>query len=213
MLRADVVYRGDEQRNISIIVEASHGGLATTLHMPTFSEYKYLTGYLPWSQSGFAMLAAAFAEFTRELSTEVGPFAQLEIRITSMAAGAKATLPLCVISFTCGPKGRRIQVEGPVLRMTGPVFEVDTLLNLDDAIQFLLKKCDPTIADEQQSPFAVPTYSGGTSEPFVFISELRGEVQPWFVTLTKLKNPAALQRNGQTASASAYEDYCWGRLR
>lgn len=212
MLRADVVYRGDEQRNISIVMEATPGGLATTLHTPTFSEPKYLAGYLPRSQSGFAMLAAALAEFTQELSTEVGPFAQLEIRITSTAAGAKATPPLCVISFTCGLKGRRIHVEGPVLGMTGPVFEADTLENLDDAIRFVLKRCDPTIADEHQSPFAVPTYSGGTSEPFVFISELPGEVQPWFVTLTKLKNPAALQRNGQTASASAYEDFCWGRM-
>lgn len=212
MLRADVVYRIEDQANITLNLTAAPDGLTATLQMPNFSDYKYLDGYQPWSVSGFAMLWAAFAQFGPELGAVNGPFTNLEIWITSTTPALQETKPLCVISLTCGEVGGRVLVDGPVLRMTWPISEADIPSDLGGALRFVLSRCDPTISEEHHARIEVPTYSGGTSEPFVFISELHEEVQPWFVAMTKLANPKALQRHGQTATARSYADFCAGRM-
>lgn len=212
MLRADVVYRIEDQANITLNLTAAPGGLTATLQMPNFSDYKYLDGYQTWSVSGFAMLWAAFAQFGPELGAVNGPFTNLEIWITSTTLALQETKPLCVISLTCGEVGGRILVDGPVLRMTWPVSETEISENLADTLRFVLSRCDPTIGDEFLTRVPVPIYSDGTREPFLFISELKDEVQPWFVAMTKIANPQALQRHGQTATAQAYENFCAGRM-
>jgi hypothetical protein len=207
MLRADVVYQIEDQAGITLNLAIVPGGLAATLQMPEFSDYKVLTGYRPWAESGFAMLAAAFAQFGPELSAVTGPLTQLEIRIASTATQASAANSLCVITLA----GGRIQVGGPVLRMTWPVSEGDIADNLGDALRFVLTRCDPTIG-AAHSTTTVPTYSGGTCEPFIFVNELPDAVQAWFVAMTKMTNPKALYRDGQTSTARAYADFCAGKI-
>jgi len=204
MLRADVVYQIQDQANICLNVACAPGGLAATLQMPEFADYKILTGYRPWTESGFAMLAAAFAQFGPELNAVNGPFNHLEIRITSTSTQTAVNL-LCVITLGRG----RIQVEGPVLRMNWPVSGDDIADNLGDVLRFVLTRCDPTIGAAHPA-FTVPTYAGGMREPFIFVSELPEGVQAWFVAMTKMRNPKALHRDGQTSTARAYADFCAG---
>ena len=213
MLLATVVYRNDDQKEIGLSLGIASSGLALTLRMPDFADYKYLEGYQSWAASGFAMLAAGFAQFGPELSAVRGPFTKLEIRIASTATRAAAAKPLCVITLTQDASGGRIHVDGPILRMTWPVSETEISGNLDDTLRFVLSRCDPTIGNEFLTRVPVPIYSGGASEPFIFISELKDEVQPWFVAMTKIVNPEALQRHGQTATAQSYENFCSGRVR
>jgi hypothetical protein len=212
MLHANVVYRNDDQNEIGLSLEIASSSLAATLRMPDFADYRYLDGYQPWAASGFAMLAVAFAQFGPELSAVKGPFAKLEIRVAPTAFRATAANSLCVITLTQSAAGGRILVDGPVLRMTWPLSETEMLENLADTLRFVFSICDPTIGDEFPTRVPVPIYSGGTCEPFLFISELNYEVQPWFVAMTKIANPHALQRHGQTATAQAYENFCAGRM-
>jgi hypothetical protein len=211
MLRANVKFQLDKPSNISLGVKAAPHGLAATLCTLTASDYKHLAGYQLWSESGFAMLSRAFAEFAPVLSQEVGPFALLELRITSTSELASDKSPLCVATLTCGDEVHRLNVTGPVLRATLPVRGADVPQNLHDLLQFTLALCDSMIGNEGPLSTTVPIYSGGNAERFVFIDELPLAVMPWFVAHAKLTNPTALQRHGQTASARAYADFCCGR--
>lgn len=211
MLRANVEFQSDKPGNISLAVEAAPHGFAATLCTLTASDYKYLEGYQLWSESGFAMLSRAFAEFAPVLSHEVGPFRLLEMRITSTSELAGDKSPLCVATLTCGDEVHRLNVTGPVLRTTWPVRGADVPQNLHDLLQFTLALCDSLIGNEGPLSTTAPIYSGGNAEPFVFIDELPPAVMPWFVAHAKLTNPTALQRHGQTASAQAYADFCCGR--
>jgi hypothetical protein len=212
MLHADVAYQADNKGNISITLEAAQGGLAATLHMQKTSDSRLLTGYLPWSQSGFAILAAAFAEFASELSAEVGKLTELEIRIASTSRVSGDKSPLSVVTLSGPIEKYRLIVTGPVLGMVLPMNENVWPENLYATIQCALLHCDPSIGKGQTPSPAITIYSGGAEEPFIFVDDVPYEVWSWFVAQTRLTNPAALMRNGQTALASVYEAFRSGRL-
>ncbi|MEV4780124.1 hypothetical protein [Burkholderia sp. LMU1-1-1.1] len=213
MLRAEVVYGVVEQKNFSIVLDTGPGGLAAMLHLATASNYRFLSDYLPWSESGFAMLAAAFAEFRPELEEKVGPFEKLEIRITATSGARADTSPLCVATLSLDNDTPRLIVTGPVLRTARPVSAISLPEDLHGVIQFVLEQCDPTIGRTPAAALTTTVYHGGTAEAFIFVDELPEAVQAWFVAMTKLTNPGALTRQGQTASARAFEEFCAGRVR
>lgn len=213
MLRADVEYCIDgSDSTASLVVQASPGGLSATFHMMQVHEYKYLDGYQSWAESGFAMLAKAFAEFMPELCGEAGMFSRVKVVVSANVIHEAATKPFCVASLTCGPDGNRIVVSGPVLGLVMPV-GLDIPENLADLLQFVFALCDPSLSEGPMKRSVVPTYSGSDAEPFLFLESLPAQVVPWFVTYLKKFNPAALQRGDMIATARAYEDFCNGVVR
>lgn len=213
MLRADVMYRIDGlDKTASLVVEPTPGGLGATLHMMLVHEHRYIYGYEAWAESGFAMLAKAFAEFMPELCGEAGKFSRAEVRVSASEIHEAATNPFCVASLTCGPSANKIVVSGPVLGLVMPV-GLDLPENLADLLQFVLALCDPSLSEGPTKRAVVPTYSGSDAEPFLFLESLPVQVVPWFVTYLKKFNPAALQRGEAIATVRAYEDFCNGVVR
>lgn len=213
MLRANVEYRIDGlDRTASLVVQPAPGGLSATLHMMQVYENRYLDGYQAWAESGFAMLAKAFAEFMPELCGEAGAFSRAEVRVTSSEIHEATANPFSVALLTCGPTGNRIVVSGPVLGLVMPV-GLDLPENLADLLQFVFALCDPSLSEGPKERSVAPSYSGSNAEPFIFLDSLPVQVVPWFVTYLKKFNPDALQRGELIATVRAYEDFCNGVVR
>lgn len=214
MLNAEIRYTVDDATGrIDLKIEPEADSLSVTLAGPIVTETRPVVGYKPWRESGFAMLATALAAFSDELKCEDGMFTGAEVRIspchsTVVGGDVKA---FCVMTFTCSATSNRLSVEGPVLRMTKPVSGLEIPDNLYGLLRFLLTACDSRIDKSEPFTLPVPTYSRPDgSDAFVFICELPDAVRPWFVTHANLTNPGALQRDGQTATAKAFADFCAG---
>jgi hypothetical protein len=210
MLHADITYKVDDAvGKFGLTISGAGTGLSATLHGPYFPEDRMLKGYMPWRESGFAMLSRGLAEFAQELGYETGMFTEVGIRFTSttdLGLSQEDVKPLCVATLACAATANRLLVEGPVLRMSTPVRGLDIPDNLYDLLHFLLKICDPAIGAQTNSVNEVPTYSATSGGPaFIFIEDLPTSVQPWFIAYAQ---PDALQRSGQLATAEAYQEFC-----
>jgi hypothetical protein len=214
MLHAEIKYCVDDAvGTFKLNVEPNVEGLAVTLTGPVVAETRQVPQYQPWGESGFAMLAKALSAFSYELACEDGMFTGAEMRIspTNAAAEDGGVKSYCTATLTCSATSNRLSVNGPVLRMTRPVKGLEIPDNLYGLLRFLLTACDSTIDKSEPLTLPVPTYSRPDgSDAFVFICELPDAVRPWFITHANFTNPGALQRDGQTATAKAFADFCAG---
>ncbi|QJD91682.1 hypothetical protein HH213_17265 [Duganella dendranthematis] len=214
MLHAEIKYRVDDANGqFGLTINRADTGLSATLHGPYFPEVREIAGYMPWQESGFAMLSRGLAEFAQELGYEAGMFTEAEIRFTFADTGAVAANaePLCVANFVCSATANRLVVDGPVLRMTAPIRGLDIPEDLFALLQFLLKICDSRIGNSGSAATEVLTYSATAGGPdFIFVDDIPTSIQPWFLASAKAK-AHILQRGGLLASAKAYADFCSGR--